>query len=502
MPHQRTGLPYGSPRGAGGGNGSIMRADVVEIQRRRMAAAAAGGGGGPRMMHPSQTSPHSPHSSLGSMHSHALPMSPRFVGSPHHYHHHPHPESPGWYIQQRGAVVAGAASIKRMVPMGGSGGISSLVAATASSESLIDEHRLTAKRQKLTETKINDTDTTTTKEETQISVDTNKRSEEDVARPAEDHHHKHITDDDYSIGTNEADAASALLFATTAIKREQQQKQKEQQQLVAESKKEDCNDEAGKQEDENNEKAQKSSPGVDTTSMKRKNKDGDHDDDNDDVESEDGEKQTKEDTEQDDLSDVQHVPLKKRKMMDYLRKKPSETMHVSPLSNSSIKCHQNEKEEHQVTASGEETSHPRANTTASQTSSTCMAHSYDLKDTQTLHDTAKISDAAEISPPPPSQVIIPHFPSVLHSLLTESDVAGNVVQWLDHGKAWKINRWDALRRKVLPKYFPQLRDEDGKVSGSIDAFLWHLRAWGFHEIKDGHDVGAYSHAVSLVRITK
>ena len=92
--------------------------------------------------------------------------------------------------------------------------------------------------------------------------------------------------------------------------------------------------------------------------------------------------------------------------------------------------------------------------------------------------------------PSPSRAILPHFPSVLHMLLSSTTAStGQVVQWLPHGKAWKIVRWEALRRTVLPQFFPQF-------SGSIDAFLRHLVAWGFEEVTNGPDIGAYSHAVS------
>jgi hypothetical protein len=172
--------------------------------------------------------------------------------------------------------------------------------------------------------------------------------------------------------------------------------------------------------------------------------------------------------------------------------------------------------------------------------------SYDLKDGQALHDSAKIHDPKDIalmpSPPPsaaaryphrhphegvpttttttiPSQKQnnhhqqqyreIPHFPSVLHAVLTESEFAGKVLLWLPHGQAWRIVRWDALRRQVLPKYFTQLNEDMSKEaaagasaaqapaspSGSIDAFLWHLSAWGFEEVNEGPDVGAYTHVV-------
>jgi hypothetical protein len=80
------------------------------------------------------------------------------------------------------------------------------------------------------------------------------------------------------------------------------------------------------------------------------------------------------------------------------------------------------------------------------------------------------------------------FPITLHSVLSDAELADNVVKWLPDGKSWKIVRWDALRRQVLPKHFPALQ--------SIDAFLSQLQVWGFTETTDGPDAGAYSHMVS------
>ena len=120
-----------------------------------------------------------------------------------------------------------------------------------------------------------------------------------------------------------------------------------------------------------------------------------------------------------------------------------------------------------------------------------------MKEAQCLPEGAKIKDAAEISPAPPAQEVMEHFPTVLHGVLTSSDFSGSVVQWLPDGKAWKILRWDALRRKVLPKHFAQLPDENGKVGSSIDTFLWHVASWGFEEVQSGPDVGAYSNEVSV-----
>ncbi|KAL3911700.1 MAG: hypothetical protein SGILL_007178 [Bacillariaceae sp.] len=116
--------------------------------------------------------------------------------------------------------------------------------------------------------------------------------------------------------------------------------------------------------------------------------------------------------------------------------------------------------------------------------------------TQELLDSSKVHSTAQIgiiAPKYPSQVMIPHFPTLLHQVLSDKEFDGKVVQWLADGEAFKVLRWDALRRQVLPRYFSDLRDETGGGCGTIDAFLFHLSAWGFAELKDGTDVGAYRH---------
>ena len=161
---------------------------------------------------------------------------------------------------------------------------------------------------------------------------------------------------------------------------------------------------------------------------------------------------------------------------------------------------------------------------------------------------ASASDAAIGKP-------MPHFPSLLHDVLTNSRHAGSVLEWLPHGQGWRVLRWDEMARTVLPEHFPQFcpssatamkagdastseknnkKEEDGedgdntdskakakqprrkppmlplrsKVSegtspkgagdGDVNAFLSHVRAWGFQEVRDGGpDMGSYRHAVSV-----
>jgi hypothetical protein len=116
---------------------------------------------------------------------------------------------------------------------------------------------------------------------------------------------------------------------------------------------------------------------------------------------------------------------------------------------------------------------------------------------------ATVAAMAAVTSTPPRMV--PHFPTVLHHVLAEPHLTtapNAVLQWLPDGESFQIKNWTSLRRQVLPKYFSDLRDENGTVAsaGTIDAFLYHLGAWGFEEIKDVNDNtnstnGAYKHEV-------
>jgi hypothetical protein len=184
-------------------------------------------------------------------------------------------------------------------------------------------------------------------------------------------------------------------------------------------------------------------------------------------------------------------PLKKRRNTDSIdaahsfegKATADRTCHVSPISHSS--------------KSGM-SSDPLA--LSHDTPSTSSAHSFDMKD----DGAAKSRNENRYAPSQRNAyTMIPQFPSLLHWLL--SDVPSlksqafdpSVLQWVPHGQAWRIVRWDFFHRNVLPAAFPQLALETNGMAGSIDAFLWQLKAWGFEEIKDGPDVGAFAHTVCL-----
>lgn len=186
------------------------------------------------------------------------------------------------------------------------------------------------------------------------------------------------------------------------------------------------------------------------------------------------------------------VPLKKRKkQLDILRRQQTDAKdayHVSPVSHDS----------------------------GTPSSAGTRTQSYDSKDlsssaslpqgesTQELLDSSKVHSPGQIgakSTLPVSQVVIPHFPTVLHQVLANqkdsSDEKGPIIRWLADGECWKVENWNSMRKQVLPKYFSDLRDENGSSCGTIDAFLHNIDAWGFEEIKNGPNAGAYRHNVSI-----
>lgn len=85
------------------------------------------------------------------------------------------------------------------------------------------------------------------------------------------------------------------------------------------------------------------------------------------------------------------------------------------------------------------------------------------------------------------------FPMQLHCALSHPSTKCKLaLEWLSHGKSWRILRWEALDN-ILPQFFPE-------CGNSIDVFLDSVEAWGFQRIPDGSaryaDQGSYYHEVN------
>eukprot|EP00978_Attheya_sp_CCMP212_P010697 scaffold26027_cov70-Attheya_sp.AAC.2 len=180
-----------------------------------------------------------------------------------------------------------------------------------------------------------------------------------------------------------------------------------------------------------------------------------------------------------------------------IRQQESQPCHISPVSSSSVGSHATEQ----------------------QSPISQKDHSEDVRgpathaaggSAQHLLEAAKIQDTRDIalssSLPIPTwkqqqQQQQPSFPILLHKVLSESQFAGSVLEWLPHGQSWRVLRWDEMHRTVLPMFFPHIMKANDK--SIVDSFLWQVKAWGFQEVKDsGLDMGSYRHTLFLRGLPK
>lgn len=101
-------------------------------------------------------------------------------------------------------------------------------------------------------------------------------------------------------------------------------------------------------------------------------------------------------------------------------------------------------------------------------------------DNQHSEESARTTYCSHVSSHPHNHPSInAHFPNILHRLLTTTNKDGDddddhmvtsAMEWLPHGRGWRVLRWDVLRTKVLPRLFPSASTtrENGKNKGIID----------------------------------
>jgi hypothetical protein len=87
------------------------------------------------------------------------------------------------------------------------------------------------------------------------------------------------------------------------------------------------------------------------------------------------------------------------------------------------------------------------------------------------------------------------FLEKLHKLLTDAslDESSQAMEWLTHGKGFRVLRWDVLVEKVLPELMNG-KEEMG-VDALIQSFKGQLKDCGFVDVKRGKDYGSYCHKV-------
>ena len=82
------------------------------------------------------------------------------------------------------------------------------------------------------------------------------------------------------------------------------------------------------------------------------------------------------------------------------------------------------------------------------------------------------------------------FLEKLHKFLNDN-LEPHALEWLPHGKAFRVLRWDVLAGQVLPDVLGKETD----VDAMIQLFRGQLKEYGFVELKHGQDYGSYCHEV-------
>mmetsp|Transcript_22498 Transcript_22498/g.47396 ORF Transcript_22498/g.47396 Transcript_22498/m.47396 type:complete len:560 (+) Transcript_22498:243-1922(+) len=76
---------------------------------------------------------------------------------------------------------------------------------------------------------------------------------------------------------------------------------------------------------------------------------------------------------------------------------------------------------------------------------------------------------------------MPNFLMKLHAILICESMSG-VIEWMPHGRSWKILNQSEFEKQVLPTYFEQ---------GSIASFYRQANGWGFRRVLRGPDKGSF-----------
>ncbi|CAJ1970468.1 unnamed protein product [Cylindrotheca closterium] len=80
-----------------------------------------------------------------------------------------------------------------------------------------------------------------------------------------------------------------------------------------------------------------------------------------------------------------------------------------------------------------------------------------------------------------------NFPFKLHQILSTPEF-NDIICWLPHGRAWRVQQQDRFESEVLPKFF-----QHNKYS----SFYRQVYGWGFHRILSGPDFNSFYHELFL-----
>lgn len=80
-----------------------------------------------------------------------------------------------------------------------------------------------------------------------------------------------------------------------------------------------------------------------------------------------------------------------------------------------------------------------------------------------------------------------NFPTKLHLILSSPEY-NDLICWLPHGRAWRVQQQDRFETEVLPKFFHHQK---------FSSFARQVTGWGFNRIPTGRDFNAYYHELFL-----
>ncbi|KAL7477978.1 hypothetical protein ACHAW6_003765 [Cyclotella cf. meneghiniana] len=102
--------------------------------------------------------------------------------------------------------------------------------------------------------------------------------------------------------------------------------------------------------------------------------------------------------------------------------------------------------------------------------------------------------------------LVPTFPAKMHAILSNKELS-DVIEWLPHGRAWRILKPRTFEIHVLPRYFHHnklssfVRQTSEQQIGSNHTFLTNdillANGWGFRRLTQGYDRNAYYHEYFL-----
>lgn len=80
-----------------------------------------------------------------------------------------------------------------------------------------------------------------------------------------------------------------------------------------------------------------------------------------------------------------------------------------------------------------------------------------------------------------------YFYVQMHAILASKELS-SIIEWLPHGRAWRILNPRIFEIHVLPKYFNH---------NKLSSFVRQTNGWGFRRLTQGYDRNAYYHEYFL-----